>query len=156
MILGFTGTGSSKEPGKGMTQRQHATVRYLFLELQLHVLHHGDCIGSDAQAHRLARELHARIVIHPPDNPKARAFCLDADQLLEPKPFLVRDREIVAAGIDGLIATPKDFVKPASLRGQGTWTTIGYAQQAKRYIWYVWPDGTFKEETGVRIGQIAL
>ena len=64
----------------------------------------------------------------------------------DPKPYLKRNHDIVAAGVDGLIAAPKDFVQPASLRGQGTWTTIGYARKAGRRIWIVWPDGTFKTE----------
>jgi hypothetical protein len=46
----------------------------------------------------------------------------------------------------GHVDAPKDFVEPASKRGQGTWTTIGYARQAKRRIWIVLPDGRVKVE----------
>ena len=143
MILGFTGT------SKGMTQRQAATVHYLFGELKLTVLHHGDCVGADAQADRIVRRMGGiLIVIHPPSDEKVRSFCngVPPHAVREEKPYLARNRDIVAEGVDGLIAAPKDFVQPKSLRGQGTWTTVGYARKAGRRIWIVFPDGTFKEE----------
>lgn len=140
MIFGFTGTHF------GWTQRQRETVRYLFRELQLTELHHGDCVGSDAQADREAHACGAAVYAHPPSDPKLRAFCKSPTVVLPPKPYLKRDRDIVAAGTDGLIATPRQMQEPASKRGEGTWTTIGYARQAKRHIWIVFPDGTFKEE----------
>lgn len=142
MIVGFTGT------SKGMTQRQRATLRYLLNELQVTELHHGDCVGADAEAHTDAARMGIELVVHPPTDNKLRAFCDYSlpNTLLPAKPYLLRNRDIVAAGVDGLIAAPKDFVAPVSLRGQGTWTTIGYARQAGRRIWVVVPDGTFREE----------
>jgi hypothetical protein len=144
MTLGFTGT------SRGMMQRQRATVRYLFGELELTDLHHGDCVGADAQAdedaiHYLSA---VNIVVHPPTVSTKRAFRQPRAWrlVLDPKPYLKRNRDIVAAGIDGLIAAPKDSVEPRNKRGQGTWTTIGYARQAGRRIWIVFPDGTFREE----------
>src|SRR6266851_3665315 len=123
-----------------MTQRQRATVRYLFHELQVTELHHGDCVGSDAEADKLALEMHARIVLHPPTDGKYRAYCnagregITAYELRLALPYLERNREIVREGVDGLIATPKDFTRPTHLRGQGTWTTIGYAEQGTAYV----------------------
>lgn len=142
MILGFTGT--SHAPG--MTQLQRATVRYLFNELQLHALHHGVCIWADAQAHRLAVEMKAYVVGHPPSDNRKMATLTDFDELRPPAPYLVRNRAIVAESRDGLIAAPRSAVEPASKRGQGTWTTIGYARQAGLRIWIVAPDGTFRVE----------
>lgn len=60
MILGFTGT------SHGMTQRQRATVKYLFCELLLTELHHGDCLGADKEAHNLALLMFVNVVVHPP------------------------------------------------------------------------------------------
>lgn len=142
MTIGFTGT------SQGMTQRQRATVHYLFGELVLTVLHHGDCVGADAQAHKIALDLAASVVVHPPSDPKLRAFCMGdvTVTVLGPRPYLARNKDIVLRGVDGIIAAPKDFIAPASLRKQGTWTTIGYARKAKRRLWIVYPDGTFKEE----------
>ena len=138
MTLGFTGT------QRGMAQRQRATVRYLFKELQLTELHHGDCVGADEEANDDAHGMGATVCVHPPIDPKKRAYC--RGKVHQAKPYLERNKDIVAAGVDGLIAAPKDFVRPASLRGQGTWTTIGYALKAGRRVWIVAPDGTFKEE----------
>lgn len=141
MTLGFTGT------SRGMTLKQTNTVRALMNTLGVTVLHHGDCVGADAQAHAIATVAvePAEVVIHPPSDNKLRAFC-SSPMICPPKPYLKRNRDIVAEGVDGLIAAPKDFVQPASLRGQGTWTTIGYARQAGRKIWIVFPDGTIKTE----------
>ncbi len=136
MIFGFTGT------KKGMTQRQRATVRYLFCELQLTELHHGDCEGADRQAHNLAWLLNAHLVIHLPSDEKLRAFCAGAHEIRPALPYLKRNGNIVEEGLDGLIAAPKDFIEPSCLRGQGTWTTIGYARKMGRRIWIVRPDGT--------------
>ncbi len=137
VILGFTGT------SRGMTQKQLATLSYLFNELLLHVLHHGDCIGADTQAHRLARGIGASIVIHPPNNPKKRAFCVGADEIKPTFHYLVRNKHIVDHARDGIVAAPHGTNEEAR---SGTWATIRYARKAKRKIWIVWPDGTFKED----------
>jgi len=138
MIIGFTGT------SRGMTPPQFDTVFVdLLFKFKPLELHHGDCEGADKQAHFMAVRLNARIVIHPPDNDKKRAFCSGADVMCLPLPYLVRNREIVKAGIQGLIATPRWFEE--ELRS-GTWATVRYARKIKRHIWIVWPDGTIREE----------
>lgn len=140
MIVGFTGT--SHAPG--MTQRQRATFRYLLNELQVTELHHGDCVNADEQADYDAHGMGITVHVHPPEDPKKRAFCRGL--IHQVKPYLPRNKDIVAAGINGLLATPKDAVEPTNRRGQGTWTTVNYARKAKRRIWIIFPDGTFKEE----------
>lgn len=137
MILGYTG------PKNGMTHRQAETVRYLFNELGLRILHHGDCIGGDAQAHRLAKALAARVVIHPPVVSAFRALC-HADEVWPEKPFLIRNADIAAEGVDGLIAALES--RQERFRGSGTWATVRYARKAGRRVWKVWPDGTFECE----------
>lgn len=142
MVIGFTGT------RRGMTGEQLRTVRRIFAELPLDTLHHGVCEGCDAQAHHEARRLGARVEGHPPRGGGIgrMAVLLDCDVLHPPKPYLVRDRNIVVAGRDGLVACPRQMQEPASKRGEGTWTTVGYARKAKRHIWIVLPDGTVREE----------
>lgn len=144
MILGFTGT------KHGMTHRQRDTVRFLFNELACHVLHHGDCVGADAQAHRLALNIEARVVIHPPSVETFRAYCVGADVIRPACAYLMRNRHIVNAAEDGLIAAPRTHAE--ELRGSGTWATIRYARAARKRLWIVWPDGTFVPEniTGVQ------
>ena len=149
MILGFTGT------SHGMTQRQKATVSYLFNELPLHILHHGDCIGADEQAHRMAMKLSAHIVVHPPNDPKKRAFCWRSSDSPEviislTKPYLARNRTIVENARDGIIAAPRSSQE--TIRS-GTWYTVRYARKIKRRIWIVFPDGTFKEESALQLGK---
>lgn len=146
MELGFTGT------SRGWTTKQGETVKWILKRLRkiepIDIVHHGDCVGSDAQMHKLCTDLRIELGIHPPINPKARAFC-DANPpntLYLPKEYLARNKDIVILGLDGIIATPKTNVEPASLRGQGTWTTIGYARKAKRNIWLVFPDGSYEFE----------
>jgi hypothetical protein len=142
MILGFTGTSF------GMTQRQAACVDHVFVELLLTELHHGWCVGADAEAHKLARRMQVRIVGHPPTDTKMQASLPLADfaDIKMPFAYLTRNRHIVRDGVDGLIAAPKDYVMPTNLRGHGTWTTVGYAREAGRRIWIVTPDGTCREE----------
>lgn len=137
MTLGFTGT------HHGMTTAQLKSVRTLLNTLGVAILHHGDCIGADAQADRIAKQLGAVVVIHPPLNERKRAFCDYSlpNELREAKPYLARNRDIVSEGIDGLVAAPRQTIEPDNKRGQGTWTTIGYARQAGRNIWIVLPDG---------------
>jgi len=140
VILGFTGT------SRGMTQRQRATVRYLFNELQLTVLHHGDCVGADAEADFVAHELSAKVIVHPPSDPKLRAYCEPRDLAPDaprPKPYLARNKDIALRAVDGLVAAPKEM---SEVLRSGTWSTVRYARKLGRRVWLVFPDGTFKEE----------
>lgn len=139
MILGFTGT------SRGMTQKQRDTVLNLLRELKTRKLHFGDCVGADEQSYQIARYLKIYTVCHPPLDEKLRAFCRPVDEMRPQLPYLVRDKNIVKEGIHGLIAAPQSIVRPTNFRGQGTWTTIRYAEQAKRPIWLVASDGTFTE-----------
>ena len=135
--LGFTGT------RHGMTQRQRVTIRYLFSELKLTKLHHGGERHADAEAHRLAIGMGAYVVVHPGLAFNLDSDCLGANLVLEAKPNLVRNGDIVLAGIDGLIAAP---AQSNEILRSGTWSTVRRARKLKRRVWLVFPDGTFKEE----------
>lgn len=132
MIVGFTGT------QRGMTSRQRKAVRQLLYHAT--VVHLGDCVGADAEAHEEATTLGKRRVGHPPSDGRKRAF-LDYDEEREPKPYLIRNKDIAAEGVDGLIAAPKGFVE--ELRS-GTWATIRAAQRLGRLVMIVLPDGRMK------------
>lgn len=143
MNVGFTGT------SKGMLPDQRAAVRSTLQTLLGFVavkkapldcsFHHGDCIGADAEAHHIAKAIGYKVVIHPPSNPSARAFCSNDGfvDILHAKPYLVRNHDIVDAS-DVLVAAPKRMNE--ELRS-GTWATVRYAAKQHKKIFIVWPNG---------------
>jgi hypothetical protein len=129
--VGFTGT------QRGMEPNQLSVVRYFLGGLAYTRLHHGDCIGADAQAHQIARRKGLSIHRHPPDNPSKRAFC-DFDYDSPELPYLVRNQAIVDFA-EFMIAAPGEFEE--QLRS-GTWATIRYARKTKTPLVIVYPDGS--------------
>jgi len=123
-----------------MTSSQFDTVRNLLLEIGAEELHHGDCVGSDVDAHRIARDLCLRVVIHPPSNPAQRAFC-EASRVYALLPYLERNHRIVDQS-DVLIATPDS---EGEKRRSGTWATIRYARKHERRVFVVCPHGSVLE-----------
>ena len=67
--------------------------------------HHGDCVGSDADGHKIVcdNEFIIETFGHPPTNSEFRAFC-DVDNSFEEKDYLERNKDIVDS-IDLLLAT---------------------------------------------------
>ena len=146
MILGFTGT------SRGMTHQQIITVVTLLKRfslifqltpLTIFEIHHGDCAGSDYQVHKLAMDMSAHIVLHPPSAAYKRAFCNHADETRLERPYLERNKDIVNEGKDGLIACPSGF---REVIRSGTWSTVRYARKLNRHIWIILPDGIIREE----------
>jgi hypothetical protein len=135
--VGFTGTRG------GMSEAQKAAVGLLLNTVLSDdpgsgsEFHHGDCIGADADAHRIARERGMRIVLHPPSVDKLRAFC-DYDESRDPRPYIERDHVLVDE-VELLIATPGGFEE--ELRS-GTWATVRYAIKCERPTIIVYPDGS--------------
>lgn len=130
MIVGFTGT------HEGMTQ--HQVTQFLrFLGKHRHEItefHHGDCVGADADAHDVVEVAFGNeiIYIHPPSDPKKRAW-KKSPHIARPRPYLERDQKIVDV-CDVLVGAPKSLTRPGSLRGQGTWTTITRAEKVGRPV----------------------
>ncbi len=132
--VGFTGTKN------GMDDLQKISLGVIFSglrdEYQIVEFHHGDCIGADAQAAKIAKQFGFYLICHPgypPKNPKEtkyRAFTDFNDEVLEPKPFIERDRDIVDV-TDKLIAAP---VSQQEETRSGTWTTIRYAKKRGKTI----------------------
>jgi len=138
--IGFTGT------RKGMSKRQSSLLEVILIRFGPLVLHHGDCIGADEEAHYLALEIGVcKIVVHPPKIATAAAHCgLDPSGLLmphagarntrvvrlAPEDYLVRNRAI-AKQTKFLIATPKSDQEE---RRSGTWATVRYARGCNKPI----------------------
>ena len=125
MKVAFTGT------QHGMPMRQPRQLIEILLGRDVSEFHHGDCIGSDAEAHVIAQSLGIRVVVHPPENDAKRAFVAlspgtaqrHADDIRVPRPYLKRNHDIVSA-CELLIATPREHREQ---RRSGTWATIRFA-----------------------------
>lgn len=150
MKLGFTGTQS------GMNEFQKKELIKVFDLKQPVEFHHGDCIGSDAEAHFMFIRWHLNnnhcdrlIIVHPPTNKGKAAFTwyktnwpqalrdeLEAAQykvhinVREPFAYLARNQDIVKE-TEMLVATPKEIEH--TLRS-GTWTTIRYGWHSKKEV----------------------
>lgn len=145
-ILGFTGT------REGVSRPAQEKIQDLFETTFSSVLsiHHGDCLGADAWFDSFIRTLnatHARALpiarfIHPPNNPKLRAFCHkkieDALTLFPEKSYLERNRDIVNAS-DALLAVSSSMFEETR---SGTWSTVRYAKKLGKSVTVVLPDGT--------------
>lgn len=129
--VGFTGT------RHGMTTHQRPVVAELIRGCDW--LHHGDCDGSDREAHYIATALGIKTAAHPPSNLKLRAQC-GATFIHQPKGYLQRDRDIVNATVR-MIATPHGMEEEER---SGTWYTIRYAQSVGKPVMIVFPDGSIR------------
>lgn len=141
MKVGFTGNQN------GMTKAQKVAFVDTLLEWDSKdfptEFHHGDCIGSDEDAHGIVRRVcpHWRIVVHPPINASKRAFTRgDESRIL--RDYLPRNRDIVSE-TNRMIATPSQVAE--QLRS-GTWYTIRQARKRLRMIRIIYPNGSHKDE----------
>jgi len=146
--FGFTGT------ERGMTGLQSLALvnlfhehRYVIRNKSAHAiiyLHHGVCIGADAEAHGIAREADMRRWLHPPVDVSrlARVKLLEDDRCELALPYLERNHKIVDA-CTTLFAAPRELHE---IVRSGTWATIRYARKKKRRIIIVWPNGNVSEE----------
>lgn len=130
--LGFTGSSDGGMP----TSKQKTFMAWFIKSYKPKHGHHGDCINSDKVFHAMCLAHGMIIHIHPPTNPKKRAFCAGGDIEYLPAPYLKRNRNIVAMS-DVLLATPHG---PEELRS-GTWATIRYAKQKGIQVYIVYPNG---------------
>lgn len=129
--VGFTGT------QRGMTEYQSGWLFGLLKRLReegFSVFHHGDCLGADYQAQRLARQVGFRVVRHPPIDGSKRAFSL-FDEERRPKPYLDRNKDIVRE-TEVLIATPAQMEE---ILRSGTWSTYRFAGKLGRLRYLLTP-----------------
>lgn len=136
--VGFTGTRD------GMTIPQILMVQAILTDWRPHCFHHGDCVGADAQAAQIARNLGCWVTGHPPSDSKLRAF-FPSDGSRRPKKYHDRNADIVTE-TDCIIATPKS-VKPLTGKLGGTWWTVEYALSVGRSVIRILPDGNLKTLT---------
>lgn len=146
MILGFTGS-RGHAPFYRMPPSQLFALKDWLKEQQPEEVHHGDCLGADAEFHDAVVAGVAgccRIVIHPPLDGKQRAFCSTLDVRVEtvyPARFLDRNHDIVRAS-ERLLACPRD---KEALRS-GTWATVRYARKLGKAITIISADGEVTDE----------
>lgn len=135
--MGVTGT------HLGATQAQQIVLRSLIQFLKPDEFHHGDCIGVDAEFHDIVREClqTSYIVVHPPTNPKRRAY-KQGDLIKPPRPFLIRDDEVIIAS-DLMFGVPCDFEEQLH---SGTWATIRHTRNFKKPLVIIYPDGTLETD----------
>lgn len=130
MKIGFSGT------QEGMTPAQKKQVTSL-LGFGIEEAHHGDCIGADADFNELCIGLKIPVILHPPTDPKKRAFCSNGViNILREKAYLTRNKDIVNT-CDHLIATPSG----SEVLRSGTWSTIRYAKKVGKPVTVVYPNG---------------
>ena len=142
-VIGFTVTKT------GMTYYQKMSLKTMtFWKYGIDIVHHGDCVGADEEAHYTVKQaLGTYVVVHPPKSKEKQAFC-EGDEHREPKGYLERDGCIVDE-TECLVATPKTM---SSERG-GTWYTINYAKMHKKPVYVITPNGSieFFNKEGLRI-----
>lgn len=132
MILGMTGARD------GMTFSQKHTFKQGLEHFKVTTLHHGDCIGADAESHDIASAAGLSITIHPPEKDELRAFKREeGDQEREPKNYFARNRDIVNES-EILFGFPKTMFETKG----GTWYTINYGKKIGKPVYVVLPDGS--------------
>ena len=124
IVIGFTGT------RKGMSDHQKKAVQKIMKWYEnkhsINYVVHGGCIGADIDFHTIFEKHHRHV--RPgyssvnPANLSHRGAFPNADIIYLPKPYLVRNKEIVN-DCDILIACPFDDIQKG-----GTWSTIKYAK----------------------------
>ena len=133
MRVSFTGNQG------GMTAAQKKAFRTLIRGADIFT--HGDCVGSDAQAHQIAVECGVETNIRPCTITHKRAYC-EGNTIHDPKPPMDRNTDIVLDG-DCLIATPKEFEE---VQRSGTWATVRRARRKGKLVYIIWPDGKIERE----------
>lgn len=135
--FGFSGSKSR------VTEAQLSSLRELLELCGATEFHHGDCVGADEAAAKVAAELGVPLVVHPPEDAKLRAWTTNwqhvAMEVREPAPYLVRNRDIVNETAV-LIAMPDG---PEKLRS-GTWSTVRYSARVGKSIIVIKPDGVLE------------
>ncbi len=140
MRLGFTGT------RHGMTMRQMSAFRSWASLREITEFHDGMCVGADEQAHEIVSQVsEAKMIRHPPTDQSIAVSPKEGDPVLPAKPYLRRNRAIVAA-TEHLAASPDGPERQRS----GTWSTVRFARKLGRPVAIFWPDGSATFEVGRR------
>ena len=136
--MGFTGTQT------GLTDAQIELIVDVLSGLdEITEMHHGDCVGADAQFYTIVRMLRpdAKITGHLPEDESKRAFC-ENDIECKPLPYLERNKNIVSEA-DVMIACPK---QQKEVLRSGTWATVRHARKTGVPVVLIYPDGKYDYE----------
>ena len=133
-FLGFTGT------RQGMSKNQKFLVNTIVEQVKHNYKKvfalHGDCIGADEEFHEIVSKHGLISVSYPPINDSYRAFTVNKHEQT-PMDYLERDRWIVH-DTHLLIGCPYNT---ESVRGSGTWYTIGHAKKTRKDHTIILRDG---------------
>jgi hypothetical protein len=137
LVVGFTGARDGMTPAQaqavdellGRLADGHPTRALCGL--------HGDCVGADAQFDAICKRRAIAVKIRPASIPGMRAGC-DSEAIAEPRPPLVRNREIVGDS-ELLLACPR--TREEVLRS-GVWATIRAMRRKGGPVYLIAPDGT--------------
>lgn len=155
-VVAFTGT------QHGMTDEQADALRYVLEQVRFASIdarskepdefHHGDCVGADEEARRIAWAREFQLHCHPgfPEGHPKRART-DNDETYPMKDPLLRNRQMVHLA-DLVAAAPRTHDE---VLRSGTWATIRYARRLRKHLAIIYPDGkietwtpTFVSESG--------
>lgn len=126
--IGITGTRD------GMNDVQFEQLKEFLDTDEQFEIHHGDCVGVDAEVAVYAKMLGHYVVCHPPIKKNLRAFT-DYDECRPAYDYLKRDRHIVDA-VDLLIVIPLSAQRP---KFSGTWYTHDYAVKTNVQLVILYP-----------------
>jgi hypothetical protein len=120
--IGFAGSRT------GMTDTQIQKVKEVLAKYDVVEVHHGDCLGADAQFHDICTEKGLKIIVHPPLSKEFRAFkTTGSTTILTEKAYNARNTELVES-CDFFIGCPAKWkTNPHS----GTWKILECALQQK-------------------------
>lgn len=138
---------------EGMTHEQgRCLVAYFQFACDLYekdlTLHHGCCVGVDEGTHGIAGMFGVESIGYPPEKTDFMMDLAEYDflELKDPKPYLMRNRDIVDS-VETLLVVPN---ASRELKTGGTWYTYRYAKKKKIDIIIFWPDGTASHEGVIR------
>jgi hypothetical protein len=132
MKLGMTGS-----RGGMNAEARDALIKFLDNHVPtITEVHHGDCVGADAEFHALALGRGYTIIVHPPYSDSQRAFC-KADMVLPRLGYLQRNNQIVKK-TDAMVAIPNTSTEVVR---SGTWATIRTARALNRPLAVILPNG---------------
>lgn len=134
-VITMTGTRHAHKLTTQQKQNFSDYLRQLLLDGYTH-LQHGDALGADVFAHHQAALLGLQVIIHPPVEPKFRAFCHSEDIRI-PESYKVRNQNMVES-CSLVLALPANNTE--RLRS-GTWMTVRMARKQGLPIVIFYPDG---------------
>ena len=131
MLIGITGTRSP------LNTSQKDRIQKFLQNYYTHrsELHHGDCVGADAEVADIAKRLGYKIICHPPIKNELRAF-YSSDLTNVPQSYFARNRAIVDQTEHLIVAPFQDEWQPNG----GTWYTHDYAKKKNKPLTIFYPN----------------